>query len=241
MSKIVKASLVVARERAIDAWSFLPDKVVPTVEDRPLVFGKVGLHGSRRLMDALRCATGPCVAEVQIWGDVIEGDRKLCGSRRNIKRIADATETLHRFACDVAERVLNSERQAGREPLPLCWDLLAAKRSWLNGVISSVELDAIRVEEFAYFMRVGTECHWDIGAWEFAFSVAYCASLEVAWEAAWGVAWDAGRAAVFEDIAKIGWEAQRSRRERNREVELDAIGELLRSRIDLLWGDADFE
>ena len=57
-----------------------------------------GMHGSVRLIDALRYASGPIVCRVKIEGDVIEGDDKLCGRRRTVLWMLDATRLLHEFA-----------------------------------------------------------------------------------------------------------------------------------------------
>lgn len=47
----------------------------------------------------------------------------------------DATLVLHRFACDLAERSLEAERAAGREPDERAWAAVAARRSWLTNTL----------------------------------------------------------------------------------------------------------
>jgi hypothetical protein len=45
----------------------------------------------------------------------------------------DATLLVHRFACDLAEQALESERSAGREPDARAWAMVTARRAWLTG------------------------------------------------------------------------------------------------------------
>ena len=51
---------------------------------------------------------------------------------------------LHEFACRVAERALEREREAGREPDPHSWAAIATKRRWLQGEASYEELASAR-------------------------------------------------------------------------------------------------
>jgi hypothetical protein len=48
--------------------------------------------------------------------------------------------TLHELACVFAERALEEERMAGREPDKRLWAAIEAKRKWLAGDISDAEL-----------------------------------------------------------------------------------------------------
>jgi hypothetical protein len=50
--------------------------------------------------------------------------------------------TLHELACVFAERALEEERMAGREPDKRLWAAIEAKRKWLAGDISDAELAA---------------------------------------------------------------------------------------------------
>jgi hypothetical protein len=85
-------------------------------------------------------------------------------------------ETLHEFACRVAENALLKERKAGREPDARSWKALEVKRKWLKGEATDSELAAAR------------EAAW--AAWAAAW-----AAREVAREAAWAAAWAAREAA----------------------------------------------
>lgn len=50
--------------------------------------------------------------------------------------------TLHSLACDFAEHALLRERNAGREPDPRSWAVIAAKRLWFRGEATDDELAA---------------------------------------------------------------------------------------------------
>ena len=97
-----------------------------------------GLHGSARLIDALKYANGPIVCRVEIEGDVIEGKNKLCGRRRTVLWMLDATDILHEFACRCAEDALALVAR----PDARIVEAIAAKRRWLKGEITDGELDA---------------------------------------------------------------------------------------------------
>jgi len=132
----------------------------------PLELCRRGLHASIRPLDALRYAPGSIVCRVEMGGDIIHGDDKLCASERKTLWVADATRTLHEFACWCAERALLRERDAGREPDPRSWDAVEAKRAWLRGEIDDKALAA-------------------------AADAAAAAARDAAWAAAWDTAWDA--------------------------------------------------
>ena len=99
-----------------------------------------GMHGSAMLIDALSYANGPIVCRVEIEGDVIEGDDKLCGRRRTVLWMLDATRILHEFACTCAEDALALVERPDERSVAA----IAAKRRWLNGEITDEELDSAR-------------------------------------------------------------------------------------------------
>ena len=134
-----------------------------------------GMHGSIRLLDALRYAAGPVICRVEIEGDVIEGQDKLCGRRRTVLWMLDATDLLHEFACECAEDAL----ALVDEPDARSVAAIAAKRKWLRGEITDEELAAA--------------CS---AAWA-AVDNAADAPAEAAARAAAGVAWAAARSAAF--------------------------------------------
>ena len=59
---------------------------------------RLGLHASRRALDALRYAPGSTLCRVECAGATIEDDDKLVCSRRKILWRLDATELLRAFA-----------------------------------------------------------------------------------------------------------------------------------------------
>ena len=135
------------------AWHFLPeDKRLGNGDGRLVEVGVPleckgdpilcdnGMHGSVRLIDALRYASGPIVCRVEIEGDVIEGKDKLCGRRRTVLWMMDATQLLHEFACTCAEDALALVEQPDKHSVAA----IAAKRAWLNGEITDKKLDAAR-------------------------------------------------------------------------------------------------
>ena len=137
------------------AWYFLPDdrklRYAPytPVEpgqvlrvEGPLELCRRGLHASIRPLDALRYAPGSIVCRVEMGGDILHGDDKLCASERKTLWVADATNALHEFACLCAERELLRRRRAGREPDKRCWAAIEAKRAWLRGEIDDEALAA---------------------------------------------------------------------------------------------------
>ena len=62
------------------------------------VLCKSGLHGSERLIDALRYAPGEYLWLVELGGEVIKGDDKAVATERKYIDGFDATELLREFA-----------------------------------------------------------------------------------------------------------------------------------------------
>ena len=147
-----------------------------------------GMHGSARLIDALRYANGPIVCRVKIDGDVIEDDDKLCGRRRTVLWLLDATRILHEFACACAEDALALvERPDARSV-----EAIEAKRKWLNDEITDEELaaawdaaEAVAGNAALYAASADAE------------AVSWAAASACAWAAAWAAARDAASAAAL--------------------------------------------
>ena len=57
-----------------------------------------GLHGSRNVYDALQYASSSKLYLVDIWGDVDEGEDKLCGTHREYLEYFNAEKVLFEFA-----------------------------------------------------------------------------------------------------------------------------------------------
>jgi pyruvate/2-oxoglutarate dehydrogenase complex dihydrolipoamide acyltransferase (E2) component len=160
-----------------------------TVEG-PLELCKHGLHGSRKVLDALWYAPGPVACQDEIWGDIIEDNNKLCGRYRKCLAMIDATTVLHEFACLCAERALTREREMGREPDPRSWAAIEAKRQWLRREIDDAKLAAA----------------WD-AAGDTAWAAATAASAAVS--AAWAAA--AAAAAAASAARDAAWAAPAAR------------------------------
>ena len=152
-----------------------------------------GMHGSVRLIDALHYASGPIVCRVEIGGDVIEGDDKLCGRRRTVLWMLDSTQILHEFASGCAEDAL----ALVDAPDPRCVEAIAAKRKWLNGEITDEELDAASVAAWAAASTASRAVVW-------AARAAARAASRAAVLAAGNAAWDAADAAA---LAAARWAA----------------------------------
>ena len=136
------------------AWHFLQDdgslrwqcgrtkfpKVGKTLKVDPekIKLCEFGLHASTRPIDALKYAPGAIICRVELGGKIIKGDDKVVASERTITWQADATNTLHEFACWCAERAL----KAVENPDPRSIAAIEAKRKWLRGEIADDELSA---------------------------------------------------------------------------------------------------
>ena len=169
-----------------------------------------GMHGSVRLIDALRYASGPIVCRVEIDGDVLEGEDKMCGRRRTVLWMLDATRILHEFACQCAEDALAMVD----EPDPSSVAAIAAKRRWLNGEIADEELDAT---------RAAAEAAAEAAAWSAARDAAWAAARAASWaarDAARDAAWAAARDAAELEAA---WAVARAKQnERLTEMVMEA-------------------
>ncbi len=139
--------------KRVKAWHFLPDsgclansdgcKVqvgeTYTVEGEIKLCSK-GLHGSKRLIDALKYAHGNMLEKVEIWGDLqMDGD-KLVGQNRKCLALIDVTKTLHEAACYFAERALKIAKVTDKR----YWNVIKVKRLWLKGKASDKELVTAR-------------------------------------------------------------------------------------------------
>jgi hypothetical protein len=158
----------------------------------PLELCKWGLHASKKAIDALNYAPGSIACRVELSGEILEGDDKVCATERTVLKMVDATNVLHEFACWCAEQALLQEREAGREPDPRSWAAIEAKRKWMRGEITDSELEAARV-----------------AAWDAARDVAGAADWDAAWDAVWAAAWDAARVAAWDATWAAAWDAVR--------------------------------
>ena len=135
-----------------------------------------GMHGSVRLIDAVYYASGPIVCRVEIEGDVIEGEDKLCGRRRTVLWMLDATRLLHEFACACAEDALALVEQPDERSV----EAIEAKRKWLNGEVTDEELASARA-----------------ASWAASRSASYAVAYSASWAASWAAVRSASRAAAW--------------------------------------------
>ena len=149
-----------------------------------------GMHGSVRLIDALIYASGPIVCRVEIDGDVIEGEDKLCGRRRTVLWMLDATRILHEFACRCAEDALALVEQPDERSVAG----IKAKRAWLRGEITDKKLDSAWVAAW----DAASAAAWDAARDAAAWAVAWAAARNAAW-AARSAVWNASRSAAQDD------------------------------------------
>jgi hypothetical protein len=185
----------------------------------PLELCRWGLHASKRAVDALQYAPGPIACRVELSGEILEGDDKVCATERTVLKMLDATNILHEFACWCAEQALLKEREAGREPDPRSWAAVEAKRKWLRGEITDSELAAARDAAWAATWAATRAAAWDV-AWAAAREAAWDAARTAAWDIAWtatrdvarDVAWDAAWAAQNTQLEKMLLEAMEGRR-----------------------------
>lgn len=208
------------------AWHFLSeDKCLGYGDGRVVEVGlqleckgkptlcKNGMHGSVRLIDALFYAVWPIICRVEIEGDVIEGDDKLCGRRRTVLWMLDATRILHEFACMCAEDAL----ALVDTPDPRSVEAITAKRKWLNGEITDEELNSASVAAWdavsAAADAADAAAVWAARAASRATSrAAALAAGNAAWDAAWAAwagEWAATRAKQNERLTAMVMDAHK--------------------------------
>ena len=102
----------------------------------PLQLCENGMHASLNPMDALQYAPGPMLCRVELSGEIIQGEDKLCASSRKVLWIANADHMLQEFACLCAERAL----KAAKVDDPRSWRAIEVKRLWLAGKATDAEL-----------------------------------------------------------------------------------------------------
>jgi len=167
-----------------------------------------GMHGSKRAIDALGYACGNIICEVDITGQIKQGDDKIVGRRRKVIWMRDVTNILHEFACRCAEDSL----KLVPKPDPISLAAIKAKRDWLDGKISDEELKAVRESSWEASLEAARgavrETAWDAAceaARDAALEAAREAVREAVREAARAAAWDAAREAA----RAAAWDAAR--------------------------------
>lgn len=184
-----------------EGWHFLAEKGklrdgspaasvggVETFDGEPVLCWE-GLHASARAIDALLYAPGAYVRRVRLEGTIVVGGDKRAATRRVILAEADATRTLHLFACDEAERALKAANIEDERS----WKAIRVKRLWVDGKATDEELDAAR------------EAAWGITGVVASLAAPEAASA-VAWVAAWNTAWDAASVVAWHTASVVVWD-----------------------------------
>ena len=110
----------------------------------PLVLCKHGLHASRDPLDAIGFRADGRTTLVELSGEVLEGDDKLCATERKTIAIVGANdgEAIARaLACDVAEWAIGWSEQ---EPDQASVDAIVIARAYLRGDATLEDLCAAR-------------------------------------------------------------------------------------------------
>ena len=97
-----------------------------------------GLHGSLKIIDALKYASGDILCRVELAGYTKKDDDKIVASERTVLWQMDCSRILHEFACKCAERGLKRAKVKDER----CWNALKVKRQWIQGKATNSMLDA---------------------------------------------------------------------------------------------------
>jgi len=156
-----------------------------------LVLCENGLHASERVIDALKYAPGSTLWLVELSGEIVEGEDKVCArSRKYIKEI-DCEELLREFARKQA--LINIEKikpYCSAEAFSLIVDYLETGNDELRSAAWSAARSAAWSAESA---ESAESAAWS--AARSAESAAESAARSVAWSAAWSAARSAESAA----------------------------------------------
>jgi hypothetical protein len=77
-----------------------------TVDCKPILCQQ-GLHASKEPFDALQYASGSYLYEVELAGEIVEGDNKVVATSRTYVKEIDATELMRLFARQQALSVIH--------------------------------------------------------------------------------------------------------------------------------------
>jgi hypothetical protein len=136
--------------------------------EEPIELCRTGFHASKRAIDALQFAPGALICCVSLGGKILEGSDKVVAEERTVLWRADATNTLHEFACWCAEEALKTAKVEDVR----CWAAIETKRKWLKGEATYEQLTA---------------------AWDAAWAAAWAAAWDAARDAAMAAAMAAAR------------------------------------------------
>jgi hypothetical protein len=146
----------------------------------PIEICSHGLHGSRKVLDALGYSAGHILTLCEVWGEFDEQSDKVVAEFRRPLWGKDISPELNEWACCNAEVALLIAEVED----PRSWEAIEAKRAWLRGEISDEELAAAR---------------------DAALDAAWAADRAADRDAAWAAAWAADRDAAW----AVAWAADR--------------------------------
>ena len=162
----------------------------------PLSLCNNGMHASLCPLDALQYAPGAMLCRVELSGDVLTGNDKLCARSRKVLWIANADHMLHEFACLCAERALKRAKVEDARS----WRAIEVKRLWLAGKATDAELAAASAAASAAAYAAASAAASAAAyaaAWDAASAAASAAARDAAWDAASAAARDASYAASY--------------------------------------------
>ena len=189
------------KPKKITGWHFaastlrdgspIPAKGTTLTHSGRVILGNSGYHASERLIDALFYAHGPFVARVELSGTIVPHggptDKYAASERTNTTAYVNVSRELHLFACDEAERALNTLPASGVDPRSR--EAIRVKRLWIDDKVTDEELAA---------------------AWDAAWAAAWAAASAAAWHAAWAAASAAASAAAWDAANAAAWDAERA-------------------------------
>ena len=137
--------------KTVLAWHFCRADMRTQFTDEPIVVGETltatgalelcenGMHASERVVDALRYAPGATLCQVELSGEILSGDDKLCARHRKVLAAVDITPQLQEFALLCAERVLPvyEKQHPDDKRVRRC---IATTREYLRGATTLDEL-----------------------------------------------------------------------------------------------------
>ena len=155
----------------------------------PIKICSHGMHGSRKVLDALGYLAGPILTLCEVWGEFAEQSDKIVAEYRRPLWGKDISTELNEWACCNAEVAL---LVAGIEDSRY-WEAIEAKRALLRGEISDKELDA----SWAAAWATARDAAW-AAARDASLAASCAAARDAAWAAARDAAWAAARAASWD-------------------------------------------
>jgi len=166
------------------AWHFTSNRLrdgrsIPPIgeklmHDAPLVMCESGLHGSKKVLDALRYAPGSHCHRVELSGEIIHDDDKSVAMERTRLWTVDCTQILPRFARLCALDVIH------------LWDAPKIVVRYLKTGDESLR-DAARDAAWSAewsAARSAASSAASSAEWSAASSAASCAALSAAWDTA---------------------------------------------------------